>query len=912
MSGGSGGSRGSGSGEGGFGGIRRVFRLGIGGGDADREVDRELEYHFERTVEDLMAKGLGETEARAETARRFGDERRYRRELRRLARGRDRMWRAGEGLRGVGSALKDAARSLIRSPAQSLAVVVVLALGVGANAAVFGILDTVLLRPPAHIEAPDEVRRMLVSRVGFNGRAITGETHPYPDLMDWQPLEVFEGVAPYATLTLTVGHGEEAERRPAALASAGFFPLLGVRPALGRFYGPEDDQFDAAPTVVLGHAYWRERFAGDSAVVGTSLDVGDASYTVIGVAPPGFTGVDLERVDLWLPLRPAGAVEGGGTEWSESRGWYWFRAVARLAPGVREEAAEAAATTVHRVARSENASYDPEARVELESLIAAKAEGASREARVVPWLMGVAIMVLVLACANVANLLLARSIRRRRETAVRLALGISRRRLVATSLAESGLLAVAGGVAAVLLVLWTGDVVRGFLLPGVAWAETASDGRVLAFSAAVAIAAGLLAGAVPALWASRPRVTESLKGSGRGATRGRSRVRTGLLVAQAAISVVLLVGTGLFVRSLWGAQGVDLGFEPERVLLVRLEPEGGYPGGEVMARLYREGRDQLRGLPGVENVAVSTTTPFRNNRGIGDDLRIPGLDSLPRTAAGGPYISAVTGEFFEAVDLDLLQGRVITDADDAASAPPVAVVNETLARMAWPDGDAIGACLVIQEGPCTLVVGVVENSHRYELEEDPNLQYYVPLARAPYPWPPQNLMVRTADPLALAPAVQRALQSSLPGVRMVTTRPYAEVIDPKYRAWTLGTYLFAVFGVLAALVAGIGLYSALSFDVAQRRPELGVRSALGAGRGRILRSVVAGSLKVAGAGVGVGLLVVAVLGPRLEPLLFRVSPHDPAVLGLAAALMLAVAAAAGGLPAWRAARVDPNEALRSE
>lgn len=451
--------------------LRRVFRIGIAGGDADREVDQELEYHFERTVEDLQRGGMSESDARQEARRRFGDERQYRRELRRLARGRDRWSRLGEAAEAWSRATRDAVRGLARTPAQSLAVVAVLTLGVEANAAVFGILDTVFLRPPAHIQGADRVRRIFVTRTGYNGRTVTEQTHAYPDYMDWQPLDVFSEVAEYTELTLTVGHGDEAERRPAELTSANFFPLLGVRPELGRFYGPEDDRFGAPGTVVLGHAYWQERFAGDSAVLGRYLDIGDATYAIVGVAPPGFTGVDLERIDLWLPMHPAGEVEGGGTEWAESRGWYWFNGVARLAPRVTDVQAEAAATTAHRVGRSDNPNYDPEARVELGSLIAAKSAGASREAKVVPWLMGVALMVLLLACANVANLLLARAIRRRRETAVRLALGVSRKRLIGTALAESGLLALAGGLAAVLLVFWTGNLVRSFLLPGVAWGE---------------------------------------------------------------------------------------------------------------------------------------------------------------------------------------------------------------------------------------------------------------------------------------------------------------------------------------------------------------------------------------------------------------------------------------------------------
>jgi predicted permease len=567
---------------------------------------------------------------------------------------------------------------------------------------------------------------------------------------------------------------------------------------------------------------------------------------------------------------------------------------------------------VHRAAEGRPSAFDPTARVELESVIAARTTQASRESRVVPWLMGVALMVLVLTCANVANLLLARSIRSERETAVRLALGVSRARLVGTVMLESVILAGAGGLAAILLAVWGGGLIRGFLLPDIGWSEAAASGRLLGFSAAIALGSGLLAGVFPAWRSSRPDLTGSLVAWGRSATRRRSPTRSVLLIAQTAISVVLLVGTAMFVRSLWAARSVDLGFDPANVLLVRLEPDGGYPGGAVMTRLYREALDVLEPLPGVERGAVATTTPFLNNRGIGDDLRVPGLDSLPRTSAGGPMINAVTADFFETLDLRIVRGRAIAHADDAESAPRVAVVNETMAALAWPDRDAIGSCLIIRDGPCIRVVGIAENSNRYELEEDESLQYYVPLAHAPNPWPPRDLMVRTSDPAALAPVVQRALRTSMQGVRLVSTQPYRDVVDPRYRSWTLGATLFAVFGMLALVVAAVGLYSVLAFDVAQRRTELGVRSALGATRRQLLLLVSAAGLRVATAGIAIGAIVVVSAARWTEPLLFRVSARDPFALAVVALAMLVVAVIASGIPAWRAAAADPSESLRSD
>lgn len=816
-------------------------------------------------------------------------------------------------VRTGGRAVTDAVRDLGRSPGRALAVVVIMALGVGANATMFGALDRLFLRPPAHIVSPEEVKRVFVHfRRQNTGEMGIQSTHTYPDYADWRDLDAFASVAAYSARELTIGSGASAERRPVTLATASFFPMLGVRPVLGRFFGEDEDTFGSDPVAVLGHAYWRRELGGDPDVIGRAIEVGDLTYTVIGVAPPGFTGVDLDRVDVWLPLHRAGAVEEGGTEWQDARGWYWIHAVARLAPGATPGQAEAAATRVHRLGRAEQPNYDPEATVEMADLNLARTGRASREARVVPWLMGVALMVLLLTCANVANLLLARAMRRRRETAVRRALGASRARLVLTGGVEAVLLSLAGGAAAVAVALWGGDVFQAALLGGAEWERGIDTLRVVGFSAGLAIVAGLFAGLVPAVRASRADTAAALKGSGRGTTRGRSRLRSGLLVLQAAISVILLIGTGLFVASLRAARGVDLGFDPDGVLMVRLQPEGGYPGGEAMTALYREARRLLEGVPGVDRTTITTIVPFRNSRGIGSDLRVPGLDSLPRTRAGGAYVHAVTGGYFETLGLDIVRGRGITDSDDAEGAPRVAVVNETMGRLVWPEGDALGGCLILLDAPCATVVGIVEDSHRFELEEDESMHYYVPLAHAPYPWPPSGLMVRAASPGGLAATVQRRLSTEMSGVRLVTSEPYRNSIDPSYSSWRLGATLFLAFGLLALVVASVGLYSVLAFEVAERRPEMGVRSALGATRGRLVRLVLADGLRIAGVGVVLGLAVGWWAAGRAEDLLFGVSPHDPRVLAGVAAAVLLVSTAACGLPAWRAARVDPNETLRAE
>lgn len=895
-----------------FDGIRRVFRIGMAGGDVDREIERELDFHFEQTVEELMASGLDERAAREEAERRFGDVRRYRGELRKLDRGRERRARAAGGFRIGWEVLGEAFRGVRRAPALAAAVVTVMALGIGVNGTMFAMLDRVFLSAPEHVRGADRIRRPVVQRRGIvNSEVIRQSTLTYPDYRDWDGVEAFSATAAYDQRNVTLGHGAGAVRVSATLVTASYFPLLGVSPALGRFFTPEDDAFGATPVAVLGYDTWRSRFGGRRDVLGEVIDVGEGRYTVVGVTPEGFTGVDLERVDLWLPFHVAGELENGGRDWVDTRNWYWFQALVRLAPGVSDEVASEQATAVHRAGRADLRDFDPASTVLLEPLEFGLSSRAPDEVAIAPWLMGVAFLVLLIACANVANLFLARAMRRRREAAVRLALGVSRARLFAVRVLESILLTAAGGVAALVLASWGSDVVRALLLPDLAWNPSATDPKLIVFVAATAVVAGLLAGLIPAVQSSRPDIMDTLKAGGRGTTGGRNRLRAGLLAVQAALSVVLLAGTGLFIRSLDAARGVDLGFEPHRMLMVTLEPEGGYPGAEPMVRLYRQALDRVGRINGIEAAALATTIPFRNARAV--DIRVPGLDSIPSTDAGSPYINAVTPGFFRAMGTEVVRGRGFDAADDVEGAQRVVLVNETMARLLWPADDALGQCIITENGPCATVVGVVEDSRRFGLDEPASMKYYVPLSQAPFPWPPRGLVARTtADPAAFVAAVQGEVQAALENTRMVRAQPFDELVAPEYRAWRLGAALFAAFGLLALAVAGVGLYSLLAFNVAERTGEIGVRSALGASRQRIVRQVVAGGLAITALGVVVGLAGTLVAGRWVRPLLYHTSPYDPLVLGAVALAMLLVAAVASGIPASRAARVDPAQALRTE
>jgi predicted permease len=531
------------------------------------------------------------------------------------------------------------------------------------------------------------------------------------------------------------------------------------------------------------------------------------------------------------------------------------------------------------------------------------------------WLAAVSLLVLLIACANVANLLLARAIRQQRETGIRLALGISRGRLLAQTLTESLALAVLGAAAALLVTYWGSGVIRTLLLPEVAWGETVIGVRMLAFVVVLTLLTGVLAGLVPAMQAHRAGVQETLRSGGRGLSSRASRVRNLLTVSQAAFSVVLLIGAGLFVRSLQRVDSLDMGLRTENVLHIRPVFAPGMTQEEQTA-FYQEAQERIGRLPGVAHAAAAVGVPFRTI--MTTRVRVPGLDSLPRVGGGVPFVYAVGPGFFGTLGMQLGRGRGIAPGD-VEGAPRVAVVNETMARAIWPGEDPLGRCLLVggEEGgpepPCTEVVGVVADTRRYDLVEASAMQFFVPLAQRVLPEAPHALLARAAtDPAALVPAVQRELRAADPRVRFVRVDPYAELLDPQRRSWQLGATMFTVFGILALVVAAIGLYSVLAFAVAQRTQELGIRAALGASHQRLVRMVLGQGVRMAGVGVLLGLLISLAVGQRIAPLLFETSPRDPLVFAAVATALLLVAALASGLPAWRATRVDPSDALRSD
>ncbi len=820
-----------------------------------------------------------------------------------------------EWIRGVGSGMVQAVRGIARNPGFTAAVVLTLALGIGANATMFGVIDRLLLRAPSGITNTDQLRSVWLQRRYEPGGATgTSRALTWHDVQDLTEIEAFDDVAAWsAGEEMTLGDGEGAARIQVTIATAGLFTTLGATPRIGRFYGPDEDALGAPATVVLSYEFWRRRFGSDPDVLGQVLHIGRERYEVVGVAEPGFTGADLRTTDAWIPLWQGGTAQMGDS-WHEGRGWWWLSAAVRLAPHASEDQAAERATAMHRAARADDEGYDADARVLLTPVIRGRNPELNAEDRVARWLAGVALLVLLVACANVANLHLARAVGRQREIAVRTALGGSRRRLLAHFLGETTVLALVAGAFAAGIAVLGARVLFPTLLPDVAPGQIAGF-RLFLFTAGAALLASVLAGLLPALRASRADTAPSLRDGGRSATRGGTRLQEALVMGQAGLSAILLVGAGLFLSSLGEAGRLDLGFDAGRVAYVTLEQtDSNDPTSERPStnEIYERLETAIPRLPGVEYASRAVTAPFGLSFGL--TVLVPGMDTVPRLPSGAPLASAAAPDYFNAMGQKVLRGRAIEADDIGEAAERVVVINEVMAHHVWPDSDALGSCVRIggQGADCARVVGVVENTAWSSLGEDPRMMVWVPVMSFGLRGVSGLLLRTVGPPIEQAEAIRREIQSVEPLTRFVHFEPLSDRVGAELRAWRLGASLFGVFGMLAVLVAGIGMYGLLSFDVARRDFELGIRRALGAPEGSLVAGVLLRALRAVVVGAGAGLVVAAWASPRLAPLLFETSPRDTRVFLTSGLVLLGVSLAAAGLPALRAARANPMEALRSE
>jgi len=878
--------------------------------ELEREMEEELRAHVEMERDDLSRSGLSAEEARRQALVAFGGVSRTKEEAREA--------RGFPWLEDLAQDVRYALRGLARTPGFTAAVVVTLALAIGANATMFGIVDRLLLRGPEHVREADAVRRVYaVNSVRGGPQRLWGHFGyvTYADLRDGGA-GLFR-VAAYSYRDVASGRGPDASEVRGALATWDLFPLLGVEPALGRFFRADEDRPPSGERVaVLDYGFWRRRFGGDPGVLGRPIELGGADYSIVGVSPAGFTGPDLRPVDVWLPV----STRQTPANWPTDRESQFLRLVVRLEPGVGVEQAGAAATTVHRRAMAGTPAFE-NARIQLLPLLRGE-QGAERvETRVSRWLAGMSLIVLLVACANIANLLLARAGRRRREVAVRLVLGVGKGRLVRLLLTESVLLSLAGGVAALALVRWCRPLLQSLLLPDVAFGRWPVDSRILAFTAALALGVGVLLGLVPALQAGRANLSASLKSGSVQSGADRSRLPAGLVVAQSGMAFVLLVGAVLFVASLRRALAQDLGVEPSRVLVVTSVAWSSLAGASPEAAALERSRrravmdqavERLRGRPWVEYASASIGTPFEYS--IDVRLRVPGLDSIPQLPGGGPFVYAVGPDYFATVGTPLVRGRVFESGDRAGS-ERVVVVNEAMASALWPGQEALGRCVVVFNDslPCARVIGVVRNANQWQLQESPAMQCYVPLGQE-VGISGLNLLVRPRGEHAgrAAESIRREFWEIQPGLPYVDVWPLALALDGEMRPWRLGASLFTLFSLLALVVTVVGLYSVIAYVVEQRTREYGVRIALGASPGAVFGQTLRRGLAPALLGLPAGLAIALVAGRFVQPLLFETSARDARILGLVALVLLVVSALASLIPAIRATRVDPVVALQAE
>ena len=896
------------------------MRLDRGNRGVERAVSDELQFHFDMTMRELMARGMNGDEARKEAERRFGDLQRTRERLETIDHARIEQERRAEWWSAFAQDLRYALRGLRLKPGFTAAVVVTLGLGIGANATMFGIVDRLLFRPPSMLHSPERTGRIFTPRT-YRGKEDLVGYMGYRRFLDIKEnTSSFDAIAPFYTNRMPIGRGEATRTMNVAVSNPDLWRMFDVKPVIGRFYGEDDNKPDDPHNVlVLSYGFWQTQYGGRKDALGEHLDVGSINYTVIGVAPEGFTGLDDVAVMGFVPIAAAASTMGSGVKekWYGTYHMSWFEAFARRKPGVSPAAADADLTRAHQLSYQKQYEIEPKQatppalvkpRGFLAPVLRARGPKASSESKVATWLAGVAMIVLLIACANVANLLLARALRRRREIAVRIALGVSRSRLFMQLLIESLVLAVLGGVTGLAIAQWGGAVLRRMLLDEQTVSHSAfRDERTLVFVVVLAAVTGLITGLAPALQSGRSDIAATLKAGAREGTVHRSALRIGLLAAQAALSVVLLVGAGLFVRSLINVKNVRLGYDANRLLYIDMNMRGLKIDSVQQIALRRQLLERAKTVPGVEHAGRGLTVPFNSTWSL--NLYVPGIDTVDKL--GSFTLQAGTPELLKTMGTRILRGRDIS-SEDREDSPRVAVVNESMAKKLWPGEDPIGKTMRVgaDTSPVTTVVGIAEDVRRNNLNEtEPH--YYLSIEQ--FFSNEGGLFVRTAGaPADYVESIRHALQPVMPGISYVTVTPMTTIMGRVTRSWELGATMFVVFGALALVLAAVGLYSVIAYNVTQRTHEMGVRLALGAQARDVVRLIVREGLAIVIPGIALGAIVALIASRWVGPLLFEVSPKDPTVVSAVLVTLVVVAIAASWIPAIRAARVDPNEALRAD
>jgi len=870
---------------------------------AERELQEEIDAHLEMETREKIADGLSREEARYAAHRAFGSVS--------LATEDSRAWWGIGMLEELLQDLRYGARMLMKKPGFTLVAVLTLALGIGATTAIFSVVNAVLLRSLPYRD-PD--RLVLVGHRGEDQGSVTFKATP-PDFLEWRDQSnVFEQIAAYKSDTADLTFNGEPERLDAGIVSANLFATLGISPALGRAFTPEEDLAGGPLAVILSDGLWRRRFGGDPRVIGRAITVGDQSRTVVGIMPPGFRFP--EESELWLPLALNVAKE-------LSREAFLISVLARLKPGVTLEAAIADLSII--LERNRQAFPRQYLGVQVgviglsESLI-----GNVRPALLV--MFGAVTFVLLIACANVANLLLAKSAARQKEMAIRAAIGAGRPRLVRQLLTESLLLSLAGGVAGLLVARWGVKLFVAMSPAGIARIdESGVDGRVLGFTCAVAVLTGLIAGIFPALQASKAAINQTLKAQSTGRTvwsghGGIGRRLPALMITELALALVLLIGAGLMIKSFLFLLAVPKGFNPDGVLTLALRPSlAKYTRGSPQRIAYfQESLARVKALPGIQSASLTSFLPLGGGPNIRLFLEIEGRVPFEKKE---PIFAAnhISPDYFQTMGMQLRAGRPFTE-QDGAETPKVVIINETLARRFFRNENPIGHRLLIMQIPLT-IVGVVGDVYHQGLDQEVYPEVYFPYMQTPrYVY--MNLAVRvgsdqshSADQsisAALATSIRNQMRTIDPNEPVNQVITMDERLSNSVAGRRFQMLLFGIFAAVALVIATVGIYGVISYAVSQKTHEIGIRMALGAQTSEVLKMVVWQGLRLALVGVGLGLAAALALTRVMKSLLFNVSATDPVIFASIALLLVGVALIASYIPARRATKVDPLQALRHE
>ncbi|HKP93560.1 MAG TPA: ABC transporter permease [Chthoniobacterales bacterium] len=867
-----------------------LWRNTISKGRIDRELTEEVGSFVELLTEKKMKQGLNETEARREAMLEVGGVEQVKEEVR--------AGRTGFALETFFQDLRYGFRSLRKKPGFTLTAVVALALGIGANSAIFSVINGVLLRSLAY---QDSDKIVMVWERSLRSNRSQNVVSP-ANFLDWKKQATsFEHFAACWDTRVNVTSGGEPEEIQVQRVSADFFSVLGVAPNLGRSFRREEDVSGAISPVVLSYELWQSRFGGNPGILGQPVTMSGRTMNVIGVMPPGFHFLN-NQVKAWIPLALDPAKD-----WRKSG--RFLRSVARLKPGRTAQQAQAELDAIARQLETAYPAYNKSWGANVvpmhEQIV-----GDIRPVLLV--LLAAVAFVLLIACANVANLLLSRAAARQKELALRAALGAGRLRLIRQMLTESVLLALMGGALGLVLAYWGIRVLVAFApdnLPRLN--EITIDPRVLAFTFGVSLVTGVAFGLVPALQSSRPDLNDALKEGARGSSSGNRLVRNLFVVTEMALALVLLVGAGLMLRSFFQLNQVKTGFATENVLTLRVQlPMAKYPEPQQRAEFFKRAEERLQTLPGVKSVGAISYLPL-TGLASSTAFNLASQPELPPSESPGTEVRAITPGYFKAMGIPLLKGRAFDERDGADSR--VLIINETLGRKYFAGQDPIGQRLIISWDPKVTdeIIGVVGDTKETALEQESNAAIYWPHPREPYQFMTFILRAGT-DPALLSAAVAKEIHGLDPDQPIADVRTLEQVVAKSIARPRFNTLLLAIFAGVALVLASVGIYGVMSYSATQRTQEIGIRMALGANPRDILRLVVGHGMKLTVAGIVLGLIASLALTRLMTNLLFGVTVTDlPTFLGVSAVLAL-VALLANYIPARRATRINPVLALRYE